>query len=532
MKPLTEAVIVAENVRAGPDPTESGIPIFDADGKPRKQADILIDIGREHDLFRSLTGTSYARATVNGHIEVLPLDGSAYRELLAGRYFKLVGRGCGRNAISDALATLSSIARESESRAVWTRIGESESGIVIDMGSDDWSCVEVTADGWRHCTAPPAIRRAGAPTAFPKLNATPNFGLLWKYVNVPEEERVLVAAFMLAALRPRGPYPQLHLSGEQGTGKSVIARLLRSLIDPTASPHRAPPREVRDLLVAAHNSWVLSLDNVSVVTPALSDALCRLATGGAIAERQLYTNVDEVLVELQRPVILNGIEELASRPDLAERAIHIHLDPIERRRSEADLLDEFNADAGSIFAALLVALARALREIGRVQLETLPRMADFAKWAAAGLPALGFTSSEFLRAYERNLSDGMALGLESSPVGVAVVSLAREHGEWQGTAAELLIALSQKVGEQVVRGKAWPLSARALSGTLRRIAPALRGKGIGIRFWKTPDRLRAHMITLSCVAPAGCSERTEHAEPSERTERTEHLQAEEHEEEL
>jgi hypothetical protein len=40
-------------------------------------------------------------------------------------------------------------------------------------------------------------------------------------------------------------------------------------------------------------------------------------TSGGFAVRQLYTDQDEVLFDA-RPVILNGIEDIVTRPDLAD----------------------------------------------------------------------------------------------------------------------------------------------------------------------------------------------------------------------
>ena len=73
----------------------------------------------------------------------------------------------------------------------------------------------------------------------------------------------LLLARLVASLFPRGPYPVLVLNGEQGSAKSTVARLLRALIDPNAAPLRSEPRETRDLMIAAQNSWVLSFDNIS-----------------------------------------------------------------------------------------------------------------------------------------------------------------------------------------------------------------------------------------------------------------------------
>ena len=60
-----------------------------------------------------------------------------------------------------------------------------------------------------------------------------------------------------------------------------MSRVIRSLIDPSTSPLRAEPRDVRDLMIASRNSWVVAFDNVSHLPNWLSDAICRLATGQA-----------------------------------------------------------------------------------------------------------------------------------------------------------------------------------------------------------------------------------------------------------
>ena len=146
------------------------------------------------------------------------------------------------------------------------------------------------------------------------------------FLNVQDaQDFVLVVAWALAALRDAGPYPVLVLSGEQGSAKSTFSTILRSLLDPRTAPLRALPREERDLFITATRSHVLAFDNVSGLPPWISDALCRIATGGGFAVRQLYTDQEEVLLDAARPVILNGIEDIVTRPDLADRAIFLTL---------------------------------------------------------------------------------------------------------------------------------------------------------------------------------------------------------------
>lgn len=152
---------------------------------------------------------------------------------------------------------------------------------------------------------------------------------LRSFLNIKSDaDFVLVVAWILAALRNRGPYPVIALSGEQGSAKSTFSGLVRSVLDPNTAPLRALPREDRDLFIAANNRHVLAFDNVSGLPHWISVTFCRLATGGGFAVRQLYTDQDEILFEAARPVILNGIEDFVTRPDLADRSLFLTLSPI------------------------------------------------------------------------------------------------------------------------------------------------------------------------------------------------------------
>ena len=168
--------------------------------------------------------------------------------------------------------------------------------------------------------------------------------------------------------------------GEQGSAKSTFAAILRKLIDPYKAPLRSLPRNEHELSIAASNTHLLVFDNVSSLPQWLSDALCRLATGGGFGARQLYTDQDEVLFDACRPVILNGIENFVSKPDLADRVVFLTLAPIaeEKRRTEAELWSEFEAERPHILGALLDAVVEGLKRLPETRLPKLPRMADFA----------------------------------------------------------------------------------------------------------------------------------------------------------
>ena len=326
---------------------------------------------------------------------------------------------------------------------------------------------------------------------------------LRSFLNVQADaDFVLVVAWALACLRDRGPYPVLALSGEQGSAKSTFSAILRALLDPNTAPLRALPREDRDLFIAANNGHVLAFDNVSGLPAWISDTLCRLATGGGFAVRQLYTDMDEVLFDATRPVILNGIEDIVTRPDLADRALFLTLEPIpeERRRPEAELWAAFEAERPRILGALLDAVVEGLKRLPETHLPKLPRMADFALWATACETAL-WPAGTFWSAYCGNRDEAVEGVIDADPIAAAVRALMATRTEWTGTASDLLGALGNEAGERVAKSKTWPDSPRALSGRLRRAATFLRKVGIVIDFGHE-GRGRARTRTIHITAAA------------------------------
>jgi hypothetical protein len=252
------------------------------------------------------------------------------------------------------------------------------------------------------------------------------------------------------------------------------------LVDPNVAPVRALPREERELMIAANNGHLLAFDNLSGLPVWLSDALCRLATGGSLAVRQLYSDDEEVLFQAARPLLVNGIEDVISRPDLADRGIFLTLAPIgePQRRSEAELWREFEIARPRMLGALLDAAVRGLRTLPNVRLTSLPRMADFALWATACEPAL-WPAGTFARAYDANRRAAVEAIIEADPVAACVRTLMAKRGSWAGTASDLLRAASGLVGHKISN---WPQNPAALAGRLRRAQTFLRIQGIEISF--------------------------------------------------
>jgi hypothetical protein len=472
----------------------------DTGGRGPTQADILIDFAQAAELFHAPDGTGFADLDINGHRETWPIRAKGFRRWLARRFFEATEGAPSSEALQSALNVIEAKAHfDAPERVVHVRVGGLDGKLYLDLGDETWRAVEIDATGWRVIDNPPVrFRRASGmrPMAMPVPGGSVE--TLRSFLNVQSDtDFVLVVAWALACLRDRGPYPVIVLSGEQGSAKSTFSAILRALLDPNTAPLRALPREDRDLFIAASNGHVLAFDNVSGLPAWISDTLCRLATGGGFAVRQLYTDQDEILFDAARPVILNGIEDIVTRPDLADRAVFLTLEPIpeERRRPEAELWAAFEAERPRILGVLLDAVVEGLKRLPETHLPKLPRMADFALWATACETAL-WPAGTFWSAYCGNRDEAVEGVNDADPIAAAVRAIMATRTEWTGTASELLGALGEMAGDRVAKSKTWPDSPRALAGRLRRAATFLRKIGIEIGFDRE-GRARTRVIHIT-----------------------------------
>lgn len=487
------------------------------DGRGPPQAAILIDIAQAAELFHTPDRTGFADLDIGGHRETWPIRSKGFKRWLARRYFEQTDGAPNSEALSSALNVIEAKAHfGAPERVVHVRVGGLDGRIYLDLANATWQAVEIDSEGWRVIDTPPVrFRRSAGMLPSPMPMAGGSIEELRPFLNVrSNSEFILTVAWMLAALRDLGPYPVLALFGEHGTAKSTFARILRALIDPNTVPLRALSREERDLFIAATNGHVLVFDNISWLADWISDTLCRLSTGGGFATRQLYTDQDEVLLNAIRPAILNGIEEVVNRPDLADRAIFLTLEPIpnDKRKLEAEMWAAFEVVRPRILGALLDAGATGLNRLPEIRLKKLPRMADFAIWATACETALQhldgtcWEEGTFVKVYDDNIDEAVETVLNANLVATAVRTFIADQKEWSGTATDLLELLGKVAGDKAIRAKTWPADATRLGGKLRQASPFLRKVGIEINIGNREGHARTRTITITTVgAGAGAA---------------------------
>jgi DNA polymerase I-like protein with 3'-5' exonuclease and polymerase domains len=436
-------------------------------------------------LFHADDERTFALIPSGRHRETWPLRSQRFRSWLSRLFYQAQKKTPGSQALADALNVLEGLAlHDGPALPTYLRVAGVDGKIYLDLADAEWRAVEIDAAGWRVVPEPPVrFRRPKGMRPLPEPVRGGSLEELQPLVNVRDEANwLLLVGWLAGALRDRGPYPVLALAGEQGTAKTTLGRLMRRLLDPSVTMLRSDPRDTRDLMIAAHNGWLVGYDNLSDLPGWLSDALCRLATGGGFGTRQLYTDEEEALFDAVRPVLLTSITDVVTAPDLLDRCLFLRLAPIgeKDRLTEEELDTRFNGVWPRVLGALCEAISVGLRLRPGLRPERLPRMADFALFAEAVCRGLGHPPGSFLDALAANRHDADAVALETFLVVPTLRRLLEAQGEFTGTATELLAALKGVADETTLKQRGWPSRPNHLSNQMRRLAPNLRRSGIAV----------------------------------------------------
>jgi putative DNA primase/helicase len=461
----------------------------------------VLRILQSSTVFRDETGQGFASLCV-GH-QTVTVELNSKRKGTCVAITRAIGARVSQPELDSIIESLAEKAATSPVRQIFVRVGHTTDSIIVDLGGDESQVVLVNYRGWELTEQSPVpFRRPKGMLALPTPSRN-NGNLLAELAPVVgslgREQQILIAAYLIGALNSNISEPVLELVGTQGSGKSTLAKALRGIVDPNTAPCRRVSRDERDLFIAGGTNWMLSLENLSSISPWLSDALCAIATGAGYATRRLYEDDEEVVFSVRRPVIVNAIHEVILRPDLRDRAVSIRLPAMESttRKTEAEFWAAFRASQPRILGALLECVSNALLFVDAIRPARLPRMADWFKFvlAAAEGGNTGFEPAEFEQIYLSHQAEGNQISIDASPIGRTLFALAEANPFWTGTLSKLLSDLTSLTQAQD-RPKDWPRIPESLRHAIDRILPSLAAEGVDIQFHRATTRLRERQVVI------------------------------------
>lgn len=416
----------------------------------------------------------------DGHREVWPVNSSTFKGWVSMLMYRTAGKTPRAASLADAFSTLSGIARhDGETHNVYLRVAtDGADGYYLDIGDEKWRAIHITRNNWQIINEPPVrFRRTKGAKAIPIPHLGGTLDDLKSLVNINDEDDLLLVAVLIECFRPDTADPVIELIGGQGSGKSTTAENIRRLIDPKSVNLRSAPKTVEDLFIGARNNHIVCLNNLSRLSGAEQDALCNLSTGGGYASRKLYTNDDEVTYEAKRPVLLNGINAVATQPDLVSRVVRLECPSLEtdngKRLDDKALAMLFEERAPKAMGFLLDTMVQALSVLPDVELTDRPRLMDFARLGAAVGRVLNpeYGEQVFTHRYRDAREAASLQALDSMPVIVSLVDYLEGYAPYTGSYADLLKNIESKIGKTA--DSAWPKSAKGLASAIGRARPVL-----------------------------------------------------------
>jgi hypothetical protein len=459
--------------------------------KKESQVDILMRLAEQHvqDWFTDQYREAHARFKVGDHFEIWPILGRDFRDWLGGLYYSATGKGCGPDAMRTALATCSAKARfgGSGEHELHVRVAAHDNALWYDLADAGWRSVRITSDEWKIISDTPILFRRLRNTG-PQVEPVRGGDIddVFKLINLKDARaRILFKAWLLAAVMPNIPHPAMLFYGPQGSAKTSAFRTVKAILDPGTKKTDTAPRVPSDLVKLLHNQWFSGFDNLSTLPAWVSDCFCRAVTGDGYSERLLYTNNDELVLTFRRVIAMNGINIVATRPDLLDRSILIGLERIDdsERLSEAEVEDRMRQLIPGILGGVLDMIVKILGV--RLEIEkrviSLPRMADFALFGCALAEVMGIGAESFLDIYRENMGVQHQEVIDNNPIATSLIKFMEGRDEWIGSPGDLLSSL-KTIGEQDFgieqKSQMWPKASHALVRKINVLKTTLAAVGL------------------------------------------------------
>ena len=440
--------------------------------------------------FCTKDGNFWITITEDGHHQTFPLTNSRQVVIaLKSIYKRLTGERITSKICEEVIEELEEYAYEHRiSSNLAHRFAYRDGEILYDMDGYSGKAVKISAEGYDdEIVTPPQMFIQNSTYA---LQVQPDQNteaeelpeLLARHFNLKDESEVKLFAIYLVStfLSPIINVPILILNGEKGSSKSTALRRLEQIIDPKTIDLTGAPKSDADLEVRLHNNCFITLDNLSFLSKKTSDLLARSVTGGSASRRQLYTDSNEISLDLRCMVALNGIGMIAREADLLDRALMFTFTRIDEKeiKTEKELQVAFAEDLPKILGAIFLCVSAVLGDENEVLVERKTRMADFFEAAIKIGRVFSMADEETAELLWKNHKFVNRQTLCENIVAQCLEEFMMKRKEYKGSVTELLGKLYEVAENNNIKLSSLPGQPNVLSRRLNEIKSNLEMTGI------------------------------------------------------
>ena len=406
-----------------------------------KDAEHLVYLAKSQikEQFRDQTGAFYVVIERDDHNEMLKSNSDEFDRYLSRLYYDADSLVVTQNTIRNSKRLLESYT--TETRTLYNRNAKIDDTIYYDLNNEEWQCVKIAKDGWSIDKCPMIFYRVDANNnkqVQPRLLFEKNYSngsdgrpirdLINRFFITQGYQRTIAEVYTIALFIPDIAIPIILLSGPRASGKTLLLRSLRQIVDPRPFLGLVErlPRDDKDRRVAIFNSYFPCFDNESHLSSEIMDEICTWVTGVSMSVRELYTTDEIRTFSAKRALGVTGINIPITNSDALNRAFIVDMDSIpdgSDENSESKLIaenkfiDEIKSSVPDILKYIFDVLAECLKSYEEVARRIKPnhRLADFVLWGEVISRVIGNKENEFLNAWRQNVQQQNVTAVQNNP---------------------------------------------------------------------------------------------------------------------
>jgi len=438
-------------------------------------------------LFHDENNEPYIRYQYDGVYRISKITDEVFKLFVIKEYRERTNKTLNDNTLKTVLNSLKTDAIiDGKKHKLNVRVAEYDSDSVIWYDLGDGRAVRIDSLGWHIVDDPPILFKNFSHQQVqvePVDTDCKDVYEIFNFVRIKDDDsKLLYIANLVAALIPDIPHPIDVFYGVKGSSKTTACRMKKDIVDPSTLESMSPPNSPNEFIQTCSHHWFLTIDNLSKLPEWLSDTLCRVVTGEGFSKRKLYTDDSDIIYSFKRCIALNGINLVADKPDLLDRALLFELEPIDPkdRKTEKELKLMFEKLKPKILGALFSLLFKARAVLPNIHLSKKARMADFDELGCAVARALGLSDEDFLNAYKRNRDIQNKEALEASTTAECIMILMKDKEDWKGSPSLLLSELITVANVNNIdkESKSFPKTANMVWKRMQEVIPNLKDVGI------------------------------------------------------
>lgn len=368
------------------------------------------------------------------------------------------------------------------------RVASNDGSIYYDLCNENGQIVKITKNKLHiinDCPIPFKNYGDQKTQVMPIENHKVKLKSIFNYLNISSEYNLLFLITLITYFIPDIQHPIIYLYGEAGQGKSTISTIIKELVDPCFSESVSLPKKNEEFNLILSQNWVTVFDNVSKITPEMSDNICRAVTGITTKKRIHYSNTKLLRLYVKQCIVINGIEIAALKEDLISRCVFFKVEKQNNLyRSNENLLFEFIKNKPFYLEKIFNIISRAKCEFENLDYNPKTRMADYEKYCYAIAKAMG-AEKAYIKQFNNMLNRKNEEMINNNSLVLCLINFLNKQPEkeWSGSPEKLLKALNNIAYKKMIdtRSETMPHSAQELGKKLNAYNNILKIANINVK---------------------------------------------------